>query len=241
VAARDQPTLADVVKVLLDPPSDLASVVHCDRSALAQDGRAVALELRRLIEGDLAGMFDGRTSSVADLSAPLVVLDLSRVYTSPALPMIMTCATAWMRSRIAGPEPTKTILVVDEAWAVLHDLACARWLQSTFKLSRSLGMSNVAVVHRVSDLEAVGQHGSQQQRLSQGLLADSEVRVVFGQPPSEAAKTAEALRLTRTELDAVVHLPRGVALWKIGQRSFLVEHTVGESEASLVDTDAAMR
>jgi hypothetical protein len=36
-------------------------------------------------------------------------------------------------------------------------------------------------------------------------------------------------------------LPRGVALWKVGSRSFLVEHRVGRHERSLIDTDAAMR
>ena len=237
----DRPTLGDVVEVLLDPPAELASVVRCDRAILAEDGRSVALELRRLIEGDLAGMFDGRSPPTVDLSAPLVVLDVSGVYASPALPLIITCATAWMRSQLSAPERSKRILVVDEAWAVLHDMAAARWLQSTFKLSRSLGVSNVAVVHRFSDLRAAGHDGSMQQRLAEGLLADSEVRVIFGQPPSEASITSELLSLTKTERDAVVRLPRGVALWKIGDRSFLVEHIVGQGEIGLVDTDAAMR
>lgn len=237
----EQPTLADVVAVLLDPPAELASVVRCDRAVLAEDGRPVALELRRLIEGDLAGMFDGRSSPKVELTAPLVVLDVSGVYASPALPLIITCATAWMRSMLFAPEQSKRILVVDEAWAVLHDIAACRWLQSTFKLSRSLGVSNVAVVHRFSDLRAAGHDGSMQQRLAEGLLADSEVRVIFGQPASEASITAELLSLTKTERDAVIRLPRGVALWKVGDRSFLVEHIVGQGELRLVDTDAAMR
>lgn len=237
----DHPGIADVVACLLDPPAELASLVRCDRATLADDGRCVALELRRLIEGDLAGMFDGKTSAKVDLSAPVVVLDLSHVYSSVALPLIMTCATGWMQSVLSAPDRSKRILVVDEAWAVLHDLAAARWMQSTFKLSRSLGVSNLAVIHRLSDLQAVGRDGSIEQRLSEGLLADSEVRVIFGQPPSEASITAEMLSLTKTERDAVVHLPRGVALWKVGQRSFLVEHKVAECEYGLVDTDAAMR
>ena len=32
----------------------------------------------------------------------------------------------------------------------------ARWLQSSWKLSRAFGVSNVAVLHRVSDLRSVG-------------------------------------------------------------------------------------
>ncbi|HUE60839.1 MAG TPA: hypothetical protein VMO88_14785 [Acidimicrobiales bacterium] len=235
------PTLADVVRLMLEPLQESAAMIRTDRSSLAHDGRCVALELRRLVEGDLAGMFDGPTSAGADLSAPLVVLDLSSVYTSPALTLLMTCATGWMQSVLLRHDRIKRLVVVDEAWAVLHDLATARWLQSAFKLSRSFGVANVAVVHRLSDLKAAGSGGSVQQRLAEGLLSDSETRVVFGQPPSEATLTADLLSLTRTERDALVHLPRGIALWKVGDRSFLVEDILGASETTLVDTDGAMR
>jgi hypothetical protein len=38
----------------------------------------------------------------------------------------------------------------------------------------------------------------------------------------------------------VPQLRRGVALWKVGRRSFLVRHVVAGRERWLVDTDAAM-
>ncbi|HEY1734402.1 MAG TPA: ATP-binding protein, partial [Acidimicrobiales bacterium] len=53
------PTLPDLVGCLLDPDPGLAATVRTDVAGLAADGRTVALELRRLVEGDLAGMFDG--------------------------------------------------------------------------------------------------------------------------------------------------------------------------------------
>ena len=235
------PTLNDVVRLLLDPAEEAATAVYTDRTSLSEDGRPVALELRRLAEGDLAGMFDGPSSSHVDLSGRLVVLDLSSVYMSPALALLMICATGWMQSALARRDRVKRLVVIDEAWAILHDLATARWLRSVFKLSRSFGVSTLAVVHRLSDLRAAGGQGSVQQRLAQGLLADSETRVAFGQPTSEADLTSELLSLSRTERDVVVHLPRGIALWKVGGRSFLVEHVVGRVEAALVDTDSAMR
>jgi hypothetical protein len=36
------------------------------------------------------------------------------------------------------------------------------------------------------------------------------------------------------------HLPRGQALWKVGARSFLVEHRLSRPEIEVVDTDARM-
>jgi hypothetical protein len=234
------PTLPAVVTALFDPHPDTARELRTDVAGLAADGRPVALELRRLIGGDLAGMFDGPTSPGVDLRRPLVVLDLSGLYASPALGILMTCATAWLQAALTAPDGKRRLVVVDEAWAILHDVAIARWLQAGFKLSRAFGAANVAVVHRLSDLRAAGGAGSQQQRLAEGLLADAETRVVFGQPPSEVAGAGDLLGLTRTEAELLPRLPRGVALWKVGRRSFLVQHLLGAGEAGLVDTDAAM-
>jgi hypothetical protein len=241
VAARtDRATLPAVVDALLVPEPASADAVHTDVAALAADGRELALELRRLVQGDLAGMFDGPTSPGIRLDGPLVVLDLSALYGSTALGILMTCTTAWLQSVLLRGDGIRRLVVVDEAWAILSQLGVARWLQAGFKLSRAYGVANVAVVHRLSDLKAAGADGSEQQRLAQGLLADSETRVIFGQPPSELAAATELVGLTATEAELLPELPRGVALWKLGLRSFLVEHRLDPAEAALVDTDARM-
>ncbi len=241
VAARtDEPILPAVVDALLVPDADAARSVHTDVAALAADGRQVALELRRLVRGDLAGMFDGPTSVGIDLASHLVVIDLSALYASPALGLLMTCATAWLQAALQNDDGVRRLVVIDECWALLANLAIARWLQAGFKLARAYGTANVAVVHRLSDLRAAGAEGSEQQRLAEGLLADSETRVIFGQPPSEVESATDLLGLTSTEADLLPRLPRGVALWKVGQRAFLVEHRLGRHEAALVDTDRRM-
>jgi hypothetical protein len=116
----------------------------------------------------------------------------------------------------------------------------ARWLQASWKLSRAYGVANVAVLHRLSDLLAVGAAGSEQVGLAHGLLSDSETRVVYAQPAGEVARAADLLSLSPTEAELLPHLGRGVGLWKVGGRSFLVRHLVGPAERDLVDTDAAM-
>jgi hypothetical protein len=131
-------------------------------------------------------------------------------------------------------------VVVDEAWAVLADLAIARWIRASAKLSRAHGVATVVVVHRLSDLLAAGDQSSEQVRLARGLLADVETRVVYGQPPSEVGTARDLLGLSDTEADLLPRLPRGVALWKIGNRSLLVEHRLGAGERRLVDTDSRM-
>ena len=133
VSASENPTLPQVVESLLSPSADAARSLRTERRELLEDGRDVALELRRLVHGDLAGMFDGPTTPGLDLSAPLVVLDLSALYTSAALGVLMACATAWLQAALArtagiggsanGTAATQPggqfFLVVDEAWAIL--------------------------------------------------------------------------------------------------------------------------
>ena len=253
-ACRDQtvPTVPMVVEALLSPSVDAARSLRTELRDLLEDGRDVALELRRLVHGDLWGMFDGPTTPGLDLSAPLVVLDLSALYSSTALGVLMACATAWLQAALArtavavggggpiGSGRGRFFLVVDEAWAILSNLGVARWLQSSWKLSRAFGVSNVAVLHRVSDLRSVGASDSEQVALAQGLLADSETRVVYAQAPGELEAASELLSLSATETELLPQLRRGVALWKVGQRSFLVQHRLSAIERRIVDTDAAM-
>jgi hypothetical protein len=248
VAATERsavPTVPAVVEALLTPSAGSAASLRTDQRELLEDGRDVALELRRLVHGDLCGMFDGPTSSGLDLSSPLVVLDLSALYHSTALGVLMACATAWLQAHLARTASStsggmQTIVVIDEAWALLSNLGVARWLQSSWKLSRAFGVSNVAVLHRVSDLRSVGASDSEQVALAQGLLADSETRVIYAQSPGELEVASDLLSLSSTESELLPQLRRGVALWKVGQRSFLVQHRLSPMERRLVDTDRAM-
>ena len=239
-ARMPAPTLPQVVEALLDPGFDASLALRTSRADLLEDGRDVALELRRLVHGDLCGMFDGPTTPGLRLDGPLVVLDLSAVYHSPALGVLMACAAAWLQSAVRARHRNRIIVVVDEAWAILSNLGVARWLQTSWKLSRANGVANMAVLHRLSDLRSVGAEGSEQVHLAEGLLADSETRVVYAQSPGEVARTGELLGLTDTEAELVTQLRRGVALWKVGRRSFLVEHRLASGERWLTDTDQAM-
>ena len=68
--------------------------------------------------------------------------------------------------------------------------------------------------------------------LAKGLLADSETRVVYAQSPGELAVASDLLSLSSTEAELLPQLRRGVALWKVGQGSFLVQHRLSHLERS---------
>lgn len=237
-----EPTIGDVVDLLLDPSPELAARVNTTPARLAERSRDAALELRRLCEGDLRGMFDGPTTVDVNWDGPIVVLDLSALGGSgDALGLVMACTMAWLHSAIARADGVQRILLLDEAWYLLSNLALARWLRSMFKLSRQYGLSNIIVVHRMSDLEAAGGEGSEATRIAQGLLSDTETRVIYAQSEGEVADTKRLLGLTDPEAEVLPRLGRGVALWKVRQQTFIVDHRVGDREWDIIDTDHSMR
>jgi type IV secretory pathway VirB4 component len=240
-AASGAPTLPAVQHHLLHPAPEPAAELGTDAAGLAQEGRSCALELRRLCEGDLAGMFDGPTSPGVDLDTPVVVFDLSALHGSAAQGILMVCVSAWLSGRLARADGIKRLVVLDEGWAVLADPATAAFLQRSWKLARSYGVANILVVHRLSDLRSAGAEGSRETRIAEGLLSDSETRVILQQSPADLAATRELVGLSATEGEHVAGLWRGAALWKVGGRSFLVDHRLSRREWSLVDTDGRMR
>lgn len=232
--------LSDVVELLLRPTPEMAQSLSIDVAALKRECQDIALALRRLIKGDLAGMLDGKTTVEIDWSGPGLVIDLSALYRTPAaLAPTMICATSWISSAIATVGSGK-FLVIDEAWAVLKDETVS-WLQSTVKLSRSLGVSVVMVVHRISDLRAAGDDDSAVAKKAAGLLSDTEVRVLFGQSVQEIPLTQAVLGLSSREAQLLAEMPRGRCLWQIGRERALVDVVLTEKEKDLTDTDSAMR
>lgn len=241
-ATNQAPVLPEVVAALMAPTTDSARSLNMSAHALVTGSRNLALELRRLVVGDLAGLFDGPTTLPLDFDAPIQVLDTSRLSgDDTAIALLMTCASAWMESALLSPDGGQRLVVYDEAWRMLRHLALVRRMQSQWKLSRALGVANLAVVHRISDLGAVGSSGSEAVALAQGLLADCSTRIVYAQETDQVDATAAALGLTDVEAEQLVHLPRGRGLWKIGRQSAIVDHILSPDEEAVVDTDARMR
>lgn len=242
-AARtvDEPTVREVLDALARPDRRLAHEDGVRIEERLADGRDLTHGLRRLTTGDLAGMFGGPSTAALDPSSPMVVLDLSRLGSDDdALAVAATCASAWLESALASSS-AKRWVIYDEAWRLLRHPALIRRLQSQWKLSRAHGIANLLVVHRLSDLDAVGQHGSEARTLAEGLLADCSTRIVYRQEPDQLTGTGSALGLSGPQRDLLPLLPRGTGLWKLPGSTHVVRHQLMPVEVPLVDTDAAMR
>ena len=203
----------------------------------------------------MRGMFDGPTSTGLDTwTSPAVCLDLSAVgvgsgASNLALAIMMVCATAFLDGarqaharelRERGGEPPRVIRVNDEAWRALPVAGLGDYYQAAFKLSRATGVQHWMVLHRLSDLDAAGDHGTRQQALAKGLLAEASTVVIYRQAPREAPVTAELLGLSSTARAEITRLGQGEALWWIQGRLSLVRHLLTPAEWQLIGTDQAM-
>ncbi len=241
-ASAGAPLLPELVDALFDPTTDDAAGLRVTPGALADRTRDVALALRRLCYGDLAGLFDAPTTVRPAPTDPLVVVDLSAIYQQArdALPLALTCTTAWLQQAIGRTTTLRRYVVLDEAWALLSHLPTAQWLQQSFKLARAHGIANIVILHRASDLTAVADAGSHAVSLARGLLADTGVRVLYQQAPEQARLAADLLGLTSVETELLPHLAPGVALWQLGDRTHLVAHQLADDERPVVDTNQRM-
>ena len=123
----------------------------------------------------------------------------------------------------------------------MRSIPLVRRMQAQWKLSRAYGIANLMILHRLSDLDAIGPVGSEARALADGLLADCSTRITYRQEADQLAGTARALGLTQPERDLLPSLPRGTGLWKMPRRSHLVHHVLHPAEIPIVDTDTAMR
>jgi hypothetical protein len=250
-----QVCIPDVVTELRDPTEQTAGEMNVPVRRARYELRDCSLALHRLCSGPLRGMFDGPTNTgEATWDAPAISLNISQLgglaLDDTAIAITMICATAFLdakrrqRTRLAyerGEEPERTIRSNDEGWRILSVPGLAEYYQRSFKLSRETGVQNVLVVHRFSDLSAVGDEGSRLQQLAEGVVSETATRVVYRQAERDLELTAEVLGLSDEEQHVVgSRLGQGEALWRLEGRSFRVRHLISSVEWPLIQTDRAM-
>lgn len=234
VRTADVPILPMVVDRILNPDHDADERLH-------EDGRLVGHALRRLVAGDLQGLFDGPSTVTFDPSLPMISLDLSRVAENSTLvSVLMTCSSAWMESALQDPNGGQRWMIYDEAWQLMSHPALLRRMDAQWRMSRHYGIANMLIFHKLSDLDNVGDSGSAMRALASSLLANAETRIIYRQASDQLGATAQALGLTGTEQQLLPGLGTGQGLWRIKDRSFVVQHQLHPDELAMFDTTARM-
>ena len=207
-------------------------------SATTGPRRSLALVLYRFVHGDLAGLFDGEGQPMR-FSGSLVVLDLSAQWSANSFSVAALSAVAAAQQVVAGgrglglSRPRRGVGAAGRPHAL-------RWLQGSWKLARARGLSHVLVLHRWTDVAAVGDAGSAERESAQGLLRECETAWLFRQPPDEAREMAVALGLHHARSGTCCALPKGGALVRYGAHRSVVRVEPDARDRAFIDTDGAM-
>jgi len=241
-ASGGAPDLPSMLQWLSSPRPELGRLLGYQSEAkFTEDCRPLALGMRALLTGPLAGICDGPTSAELRGLEDVVNVDLSMVLNTPAFEPVLRCASAWsaaLISHLAGHQ--QLIFHVEEAWAVLQDLDLVRRLQAQMRLARATGVQTILVMHHLSDLRRMADEGTELHKSAEQMLALTQTQVIYRQSTADTNDLRQLLGLNATEVERILHLRVGEALWRVNGRSFVVQHRVAPSEWDLIRTDAAM-
>jgi hypothetical protein len=187
-------------------------------------------------------MFDGPTTVAVDWDGPGLVIDLSGAVDNPqAMALVMVAAIGWNRQQRHRLTGRQRVNVNDESYYMYRQAETVEFAQERRKLGRQYGEANIDICHRPSDLASQADDGTKVAKMAHGLLADSAMKIVFRQAPSQLDLATEMLGLTINEQHCIRRLTRGKAIWKLGDRSLLGRHHRPNELIDVTDTDSMMR
>lgn len=229
---RRAATTSDLMPYLGLVPDDEGLSLEA-RERLHQAGLSIRFALENLLE-DYAGVFDGDTSEKVDLANKLTVFDVSQLPDDgPAIPTVMAVGHMWLLGRLRREHGFVTNVIYEEGWHMIGGPS-ARLVRSNQKLSRALGISNVFVMHKGTDIpkdspgytvvqEAQTVYAFRQDRLEDALWAQE----TFGFAPDTA--------------DVLMNLNPGNCVFKYASNPEThVQHIRSDWEEAVTDTDEGM-
>ncbi len=228
------PTIPQVWALLRDPSREMARELRVpgeDPDEMREMIRPAADALGNMVQGSLAGLFDGPTTVAMDFDAPIQTVDLSRLdgRGDETVAMTLACVSSWGQAAIDDPTGGVRLVIRDELWRAMRIPAMIRKVDSDLRLSRAKGTIEVLSTHRLADFEAVGAAGSAEVAIARNLISSCDVRICLRQDTAPLAMTRDAIGLTDTECAHIASWNGeqvGRALWKIGRRSSHVVQTI---------------
>lgn len=236
---RRTPTVADLLPHL-GRIEDHTDLVHDLRDSAKDKLHEAGLSVRWTLEDLLevaAGLIDGETSSTVNLDHNLTVFDLSQLPDDgPAIPVTMAIGNMWLMGRLRrrrGAERRLTNVIYEEGWHMIGGPA-ARLVRSNEKLSRALGLTNVFVMHKGTDIP----------KDSPGYAVIQEAQTVYAfrqDRPEDAQWAVNTFALEPDTRETLMNLPVGHCVMKIGSRPEIqLQHVRSRWEVALTDSDGAM-
>jgi hypothetical protein len=239
-STADRPTLRSIYEHLGSIVEDAGTDFR-----LADGAVQPRFVLRRFVEGDLSGLFEDESTVAFDAESPIVVVDTSELFARGELVAQITqvCTTAWIQAVVSDRSAKRTRYVIrEEGWRDMTSLASLQMYQQWLKLSRHYGISNIVILHKMGDLDAVGDADSQERNLAYSIVGDIENKFIFRVNHQEQTSLRQRLNMPAPHVEMARQLRKGEFIAYIGQYSYLVDcfATSTSWEYELFKTDDAM-
>ncbi len=235
-----RPVLSDLLGVLRDMPATVCDELVIDRADALSGTQALRFGLGELLNGGMAGMFDGHSNIEPSSSPAGFVVDVSGCGTDDRVLRFAMLAGQRAVSQMLAGSKRPTLRINDEGWRVASTIEGVRYMQHDFKLGRVDALSNILVVHRFAEIgaQADGVAGE----IAQRLVADADLHVMFRQgDAADADDSIERLRLPSSTRDALVQLPARRCLIHLRGQLALLEVVLSRRMRELADTNQAVR
>jgi hypothetical protein len=232
---RRAPVLTDVLPNLgniVDDP-EYAALSLTAKDDLHRAGLSVKWTLNGLLD-EYAGLLDGETSDAVDLSGKLTSFDISQLPDDgPAVPVVMAIGNMWMLGRLRDERDSATTVVWEEGWHMIGGPA-AGLIKSNQKLSRGLGISNVFVMHKGTDIP--------KDSPGMAIIQEAQTVVVYRQSrPEDALWCQETFGLAPETARTIETLRDGHYIFKYGSHPEThVQHIRSRWERELTNTDEGL-
>lgn len=229
------PVLADVLPYLgaIADDADYAALSPAAKDELHRAGLSVRWTLNGLLE-EYAGLLDGETSKTVELNGKLTSFDISQLPDDgPAVPVVMAIGNMWMLGRLRQDRGHATTVVYEEGWHMIGGPS-ATLIKANQKLSRGLGIANVFVMHKGTDIP----------RDSPGvaIIQEAQSIYVFRQDrPEDAAWCQQTFGFAPEVAQTIERLHDGHFIFKYGSHPEThVQHIRSAWETAITDTDEAL-
>jgi len=225
-------TMADLLPYLGHVPTDLGYSAEA-KERYHQAGISIQLGLKNLLTA-YGDVFDGETSKDVDLAHKLTVFDVSQLPSDgPAIPTIMSIGHQWLLGRLMKERGWITNVVYEEGWHMIAGPS-ARLVKANQKLSRSLGISNVFVMHKGTDIP-VGSEGYTVVQEAQTVYAYRQDR------PEDARWVTDTFGLNPDAAETLMNLDPGHCVFKYGSNPAThMRHVRSAWETAVTNTDEGM-
>lgn len=185
--------------------------------------------LEKYTRGSLSEVFNSQTN--IQLDNRLVVFDTKDLPES--LRQIMHLVVAQFTQNQVKSDPTKRILVIDEAWLMLEHEESARFIAGLVRRARKYYLGVSIISQQASDFL--------QNAYGRAIASQSALRILMRQDTTTIKNVASEFRLSEYEQRFLLTCERGEALIIANQHHVAVKVTASESEHPLITTDPSER